>query len=354
MGNTSRSKPGKARSRATCLPVKVKACLKKKGLHERFFEYKFIADQPSRNENDSHAPIEEREDTHPLTNATTNNEQDSSKIYGVLNALVLANSICVLTSPYETDYSKQSNSSTISSSSTTDIIPSIQSILFSESSDGTMDLSTEDISGKRKKGAKKINAGHTICTFIYNNGLRRRMVSPVGGMVLELNTEHLSISPELMQSDPIGRGHIAVILPEDDLVPSLENTCNIPQATSTSNSSSTDNNNSNDDTNIGVTFSIVKGQIRAEKRAKDIAAYKNAIAKNSTVNNTDSHINDEDPASMNIVVNGPGTKAMKAPCYAFSNGACLRGDRCRWAHIESDPPSSTSSNNEKRQKKEDL
>jgi hypothetical protein len=300
MGHTSKA----SRTKASLLPCRIRLTCKNKGegLYERFFEYKFEAQQKIPDS----------------ANSNTNNTEvakDSEGCTGVLNCLVLANSICVLTSPYESDHTS-----------------AITSVSFHSATGSVsgLDLSTDAISGKKKKGARKITAGHTMCTFHYDDGSNRKMITPVGGQVLELNNEQLQSTPLLIQSEPLGRGHIAVILPESDLLPSLED--------------QRENENENGKQKqpvigkeYGEIFSLGKGKVYND-------------------NNNNNNSNDND--------NQEGGKKRKAaqgkgPCFAFSKGSCLRGEKCMFLHIPNGQDIETflqsqSQSPEKKQKKESI
>lgn len=71
-------------------------------------------------------------------------------------------------------------------------------------------------SGKKKKGASKVGAGHVLCTVTLPDGGIRELTTPVGGQVLEMNSR-LEAHPELLQSDPQGVGYIAVVFPDTEL-----------------------------------------------------------------------------------------------------------------------------------------
>jgi len=77
----------------------------------------------------------------------------------------------------------------------------------------------ENISGKRKKGAFKCNAGASLCTITFADGSSTVLRCPIGGQVLELN-EKLMDQPSLMASSRIGKGYIGAMFPFTKL-PSL-------------------------------------------------------------------------------------------------------------------------------------
>lgn len=66
------------------------------------------------------------------------------------------------------------------------------------------------------QGAQKVTAGQTICTLQQPDGRVRKLTTPVGGCVLELNTR-LEAHPELLLKDPQGTGYICVIFPDTEL-----------------------------------------------------------------------------------------------------------------------------------------
>lgn len=77
-------------------------------------------------------------------------------------------------------------------------------------------VSTVSISGKKKKGANKVDAGHVLCIATLADGSTRELTTPVGGQVLEMNGR-LASHPELLHMDPQGVGYIAVIFPDSEL-----------------------------------------------------------------------------------------------------------------------------------------
>lgn len=81
------------------------------------------------------------------------------------------------------------------------------------------DIST--ISGKKKKGAKKIKAGSPVVTLKFTDGTEKEYYTPIGGQLLETNL-NLIIQPKLMFDQPCGTGFIAVIYPDTE-IPSLTN-----------------------------------------------------------------------------------------------------------------------------------
>lgn len=272
---TNPKKQGKSRRIASVLPVRVTPCIKGRGSYERFFEYKF---EPTNTYSNSIS------DSNCL--ATTDSE-----VPGILGALVMPNSICILVM-------------TKASAPDSEVI----SVSFEENIDGDLELSTESISGKKKKGAQRIKAGHKICTLSFANGKSCTMLSPISGMVLELNYEQLQSTPSLVRSEPFGRGHIAVIKPEDDLLPCLEN-----EREQGSNPS---------DENPFATCTFEKTKASAGIDAST------AMLSDAT------RATDDSQKTMGITAAEQKATSTARQCFAFSSGAgCLRGDACRFQHV---------------------
>ena len=120
---------------------------------------------------------------------------DSDKDSPMLTAMVLNNDICVLV--IESD------------------IQAIVSASFSVEAD------SDSISGKKKKGAKKIKANSPILTLNFTDGSTREYLTPVGGQLLETNL-NLLLQPNLLLEQPCGAGFVAVIYPDTE-IPSLTN-----------------------------------------------------------------------------------------------------------------------------------
>ena len=113
----------------------------------------------------------------------------------MLSAMVLNNDICVL----------------VLESGARDV----RSIEFIVKADGNL------ISGKKKKGAKKLKAGSPIVLLNFIDGTSREYYTPIGGQLLETNMS-LTTQPNLLNDQPCGTGFIAVIYPDTEL-PSLTN-----------------------------------------------------------------------------------------------------------------------------------
>ncbi len=112
----------------------------------------------------------------------------------VMDAMVMHNDICVL-------MCKKSMS--------------VQSLNFPTS------VHTENISGKQKKGAQNIKAGHIMCEVTLKDGLVCHLKTPVGGKLLEIN-EALLLNPSLLETHHSSSGFIAIIYPNTE-IPSLVN-----------------------------------------------------------------------------------------------------------------------------------
>ena len=84
-----------------------------------------------------------------------------------------------------------------------------------------IDVDADSISGKKKKGAKKVKAGSSVLFLTFSDGSVAEYITPVGGQLLETNLNLLS-QPNLLQDQPCGTGYIAVIYPDTE-IPSLTN-----------------------------------------------------------------------------------------------------------------------------------
>jgi len=78
-----------------------------------------------------------------------------------------------------------------------------------------------EISGKRKKGAKKVQAGTKICQVVLSEMLTIMLYSPVPGQLLEINTRLIDEALPLFENSQ-GVGYVAVVYPDCE-IPSLEN-----------------------------------------------------------------------------------------------------------------------------------
>jgi len=113
---------------------------------------------------------------------------------GYCEAYVMQNEICVVVSPE------------ISGSLVVDGITFANAAI----------LGSDKISGKRKKGAWKCAAGALLCTLRLADGSTRELRTPIGGQVLEVNT-NVQADPTLLQRSRIGDGFLAVIYPSTKL-----------------------------------------------------------------------------------------------------------------------------------------
>lgn len=111
----------------------------------------------------------------------------------VLDAMVMHNDICILMSKCPR---KCSN------------------VAFHES------ISTEEISGRQKKGAVTIRFGSVICSIIDDSGNTIELKTPVGGKLLEFN-DGLVQCPQLLETHYNSSGYIAIIYPNTE-IPSLD------------------------------------------------------------------------------------------------------------------------------------
>lgn len=84
-----------------------------------------------------------------------------------------------------------------------------------------IDVDADLISGKKKKGAKKVKAGSSLLLLTFADGSVTEYITPVGGQLLETNLNLLS-HPNLLQDQPCGTGYIAVIYPDTE-IPNLTN-----------------------------------------------------------------------------------------------------------------------------------
>jgi len=290
--NTKTVKQGKQRGVASVLPVKVIPCVKRRGSYERFFEYKF-------------EPLETGLANVPTEDAQENLPGTTKLLPGVLGALVMPNAICVLVA-------SETSASTLQ----------LASVSFEEKDDGTMELSTDAISGKKKKGARRVKAGHRMCVFTYTDGTSRIMLSPISGCVLEVNHTQLISDPSLVLSEPFGRGFIAIVQPEHDLMSTLEGSNGIigaaDQAFEKSNPRFSLEMNPGVPTGVGLYGEPTYGTGNSD------AAMAAEVANVAEGTGTGT---------------GTGKRAIASriigkPCFAFKNtSGCLRGDACRFDHV---------------------
>jgi len=285
--NSKAIKQGNQRGVASVLPVKVIPCIKSRGSYERFFEYKF-------------EPLKTA-----LANIPTEDTRDSQTgaqlSPGVLGALVMPNAICVLVASEAFGTALE-----------------IANVSFEEKTDGTMELSTDAISGKKKKGARRVKAGHRMCVFTFSDGTSRTMLSPISGCVLEVNHTQLISDPSLVLSEPFGRGFIAIVQPEQDLMSTLEGSDGIigaaDQTFEKSNPRSGPEANSSAEAGAAATGVGIYGEP--------------TYASNS--GGGDAAAGEETETGKRAVA----SRIIGKPCFAFKNtGGCLRGDACRFDHI---------------------
>lgn len=190
-----------------------------------------------------------REKTGSLERHFKHKLSDSDKNSPMLTAMVLNNDICILV--IESD------------------IQAIVSVCFCVEAD------SDSISGKKKKGAKKIKANSPILKLNFTNGSTIEYLTPVGGQLLETNL-NLLLHPNLLLEQPCGAGFVAVIYPDTE-IPSLTN-----GLTRTSSSDL--------DIKSNICFSFVKGLCRRGDGCKfshdadlDRVCKKAKIAEDSTI-----------------------------------------------------------------------
>jgi hypothetical protein len=341
------------------------ACVKGRGSYERFFEYKFIPLGVADQESGFGMKLGASSGTGTGTGIGTgmglvtdpgaeveivdvSASVSPASSVGILNALVMPNSICVLVGPgigvgEEGQVRAQAQSRL-----------QLLAVTFDENEAGYMDLSTDSISGKRKKGARKVQAGHKICKFTFSDGSTQTMLSPLSGQVLEVNTAQLAKNPSLVQTQPFGCGFIAVLLPEDDLIPTLESRGAGAAATAAAHSIPDPSvaGGLGESAEAARGFIFAKSNLKrdcsslsrvgdckgngdgwgaseAEGEVRGLNTSSSSIPCMSVINAIDGK-DQAKPAAA-----GSSSSQTKAStCYAFSqNGGCIRGDRCKFAHV---------------------
>jgi len=81
-------------------------------------------------------------------------------------------------------------------------------------------VNAASFSGKQKKGAQTVKAGHIMCTVMVEGAEEPlQLRTPVGGKLLELN-DLLALHPEMLASHHNSSGFVAVIYPNTE-IPSL-------------------------------------------------------------------------------------------------------------------------------------
>ena len=84
------------------------------------------------------------------------------------------------------------------------------------------------MSGKQKRGARKLHAGNILCTIKiesigddgYISVLSYDLITPIGGKLLEIN-EGLLDNKDLLSHENYGTGYIAILFPEEE-IPSID------------------------------------------------------------------------------------------------------------------------------------
>ncbi|KAK5650346.1 hypothetical protein RI129_001375 [Pyrocoelia pectoralis] len=77
-------------------------------------------------------------------------------------------------------------------------------------------------SGKGKRGAQKLTENSVLCYIECEDGDIYPVYSCVQGKLLEIN-EHLISNPNLLITNPVSKGYIALILPTLNLYESIKN-----------------------------------------------------------------------------------------------------------------------------------
>ena len=208
----------------------------------------------------------------------------------LLHVYVMANSLCVLTSP--------------------GFAQKVTGVEFDDKSQ----LGIENISGKKKKGATKVKAGHHICEFVLEDGEKVDICSPVSGQILELNTI-ITTEPNLILEGP-NSGFIAVVLPEDDFMKSLE---------------------SGDYTNDDGVFTKTK-QTDSEKKISrgergGCFQWSNGNCMRGSNCKFFHQLSPEDEEKERIEkAEKSAQKQASYECFDWMKGTCTRGDSCRFSH----------------------
>lgn len=77
----------------------------------------------------------------------------------------------------------------------------------------TVDRMSNTMTGKGKRGAQIVQAGSTLCTVHCSDGEEYKILSAIPGKLVEMNNK-LAETPNIMLTDPISLGFIAIILPQ--------------------------------------------------------------------------------------------------------------------------------------------
>ena len=72
------------------------------------------------------------------------------------------------------------------------------------------DLAAQKMKGKRKRGAIDAHPGFVLCTITCSNGAEYVAKCGVRGSLFGVN-QRLLEEPSLLNSDPLGSGHVAVV-----------------------------------------------------------------------------------------------------------------------------------------------
>ena len=113
------------------------------------------------------------------------------------NVYIMHNEMCILVAPV--DLSKE-----------------VKSISFEKK----IIEAGDKVHGKRKKGAHSLREGGALAVLTYDDGTQHTLKTPVGGCVFEIN-ENIVSNPELMKTQRVGSGYLAVIYPKT-MLPQLQ------------------------------------------------------------------------------------------------------------------------------------
>lgn len=77
----------------------------------------------------------------------------------------------------------------------------------------TVDRMSNTMTGKGKRGAQIVQAGSTLCKVHCSDGEEYKILAAIPGKLVEMNNK-LAETPNIMLTDPISLGFIAIILPQ--------------------------------------------------------------------------------------------------------------------------------------------
>ena len=171
------------------------------GSYERHFVYRLS----------SASPVPSTDAIAPSSSSLSSPSQGHHTTHHLwMDALVMANGICVLTFPISCLSERLSMATKCASNYFADL-----------------HQSSIEISGKRKKGARKVQVGTKIFQLDldlsddHGNVASIVLHSPIPGQLLEIN-KRLQRDTALLCSQPQGAGYVAVVFPDCE-IPSLEN-----------------------------------------------------------------------------------------------------------------------------------